>query len=257
MDVLLAGGACACENFAEMLFMPSLLAATGASASGALAWSAVAPSAQVFGPTIRSTSDTSTIALTFDDGPDAQVTPQLLDLLDRHKIRATFFLIGRHIRLLPGIAAEIAARGHAVGNHTDTHPALTFCSPSHIAAEIDRCDSAFQSVMGRTPLWMRPPFGYRGPQLSWIVRERRKNGIVMWSRSARDWKSQPAERVIKRLRSVRGGDIVLLHDGDHRASECDRRHTLSALEHWLPRWKDAGMRFVHLDDMVSQNRDPL
>jgi peptidoglycan-N-acetylglucosamine deacetylase len=237
-----------------MLLFPSLFAAAGASAAGAFAWSATAPSAQAFGPTIRHTMDMSTMALTFDDGPNAGVTPKVLDLLERHKVRATFFLIGRYVRSFPAVAREITARDHAIGNHTDTHPALTFCSPSYIAAELDRCDSAFSEATGNATPWMRPPYGYRGPHLSGIVRERGKKGIVMWSASARDWNSQPPERVIKRLRGARGGDIVLLHDGDHRVPECDRRHTIAALEYWLPRWKDAGIRFINLDDMARQDR---
>ncbi len=72
----------------------------------------------------------------------------------------------------------------------------------------------------------------------------------MWSRSARDWR-QPAEKIIQRLRRVQGGDIVLLHDGDHRVPEGDRRHTVAALAYWLPRWKDAGIRFVSLDEVAQ------
>ena len=73
-------------------------------------------------------------------------------------------------------------------------------------------------------------------------------GVVMWSRWAWDWKPQPAGPVIQRLRRVRGGDIVLLHDGDYRRLEGDRRHTVAAMEYWLPRWRDRGMRFVTMDD---------
>jgi peptidoglycan/xylan/chitin deacetylase (PgdA/CDA1 family) len=237
-----------------MLSLPSSCAAVSLAAAAGFALSAVAPSAQFFGSTIRNTTDISSIALTFDDGPNASVTPKVLDLLERYKVSATFFLIGRYVRSLPAITKEISARGHAIGNHTDTHPALTFCSPSHIAAELDRCDSAVDEAVGAIPRWMRPPFGYRGPQLSGIVRNRGKKGIVMWSASGRDWKAEPAERVINRLRRVGGGDIVLLHDGHHSAQECDRSHTIAALEHWIPRWKDAGMRFINLHDMEKRNR---
>ena len=71
----------------------------------------------------------------------------------------------------------------------------------------------------------------------------------MWSRWAWDWKPQPAAKVIRRLAAVNGGDILLLHDGDHRVLNGDREHTVAAVEHWLPRWKDAGIRFVTLDDL--------
>ena len=75
----------------------------------------------------------------------------------------------------------------------------------------------------------------------------------MWSAMAYDWKPQPAERVIKRLRGARGGDIVLLHDADHRQPQSDRSHTVAALEYWLPRWNDSGIRFVSVDE-VAGNR---
>ena len=96
---------------------------------------------------------------------------------------------------------------------------------------------------------MRPPYGFRGPQLNGVVKKRGGAGVVMWSVTGYDWKPQPAERLIERLRKVRGGDIVLLHDADHRFSEGDRRWTVEALGSWLPRWRDAGLRFVGLDDL--------
>src|SRR5579863_9400846 len=113
-----------------MTIHPAWFAAGGlCAASGIFAWSAVAPSSQLFGPTITRLNDQSAIAITFDDGPNPAVTPQILDLFDRHNAKATFFLIGSHVRAFPALAKEIAARGHAIGNHTETHPALTFLSP--------------------------------------------------------------------------------------------------------------------------------
>lgn len=236
----------------DMHAIPGVLVAgvTGV-ASAAFAWGAAAPSSQLFGRTIRYTGRPSTIALTFDDGPNPAITPALLELLDRHGAKATFFLIGKWIRAAAPVAREIAARGHTIGNHTETHPALTFHSRAQIAIEIDRCDEAIESAIGRQPRWMRPPFGFRSPLLDGVVRKRGGAGVVMWSRLARDWNPQPAEPMIHRLRRVRGGDIVLLHDGDHRVLEGDRRHTVDALAYWLPRWKDAGLQFVTLDDISS------
>jgi len=232
-----------------MSLIPALLATGGACAAGAFAWGAVAPSSQLFGPTIRCTGDDSAMALTFDDGPNPTATPHLLDVLERHDARATFFLIGRHVRAFPALAKEIAGLGHSIGNHTETHPALTFLSRRHIADELARCDDAIGAAIGRKPEWMRPPFGFRGPQLDGVVRRRGGAGVVMWSAWARDWKPQPADPVIQRLRRAQGGDIVLLHDGDHRVPDGDRQHTVAALEYWLPRWKDQGIRFVSLDEM--------
>ncbi|HXQ25203.1 MAG TPA: polysaccharide deacetylase family protein [Candidatus Acidoferrales bacterium] len=230
--------------------IPALAAAGGACVvGGTLSWATVAPSSQLFGPTIRRTGDKSAVALTFDDGPNPAVTPALLDLLERQSINATFFLIGRHVRAFPALANEIGARGHVIGNHTETHPRLAFLPPARIADQLNRCDEAIEATTGKKPRWMRPPFGFRGPQLGGVVRKHGSAGVVMWSVWARDWKPQPPEPVIQRLRRVGGGDIVLLHDGDHRVLGGDRRHTVAALEHWLPRWKDAGIRFVTLDEI--------
>jgi peptidoglycan-N-acetylglucosamine deacetylase len=227
---------------------PAWFAASGVcAASGIFAWGAVAKSSQLFGPTIHRISDPSSIAITFDDGPNPAVTPQLLDLLERHNAQATFFLIGQYTRACPALAREIAARGHALGNHTETHPALTFLPPTQTKAQLDRCDDAILAATGQKPVWMRPPFGYRSPWLDGIVRRRGGAGVAMWSRAARDWRTQRREPVIARLRRIRGGDIVLLHDGDHRVLKGNRQHVLEALEHWLPRWKDAGLHFVKVD----------
>ncbi|HEV3254043.1 MAG TPA: polysaccharide deacetylase family protein [Candidatus Acidoferrales bacterium] len=229
------------------------IAALAAAAGGAAscAWGAVHPRSQLFGRTLCRTGDDSTLALTFDDGPNPAVTPRLLELLARHEARATFFLIGRYVRACPGLAAEIAARGHVIGNHTETHPNLIWLSPQRIREELMQCGEAIAEATGRKAGWMRPPFGYRGPQLGGAVRGAACAGVAMWSASGRDWRPQPAARVIRRLRRARGGDIVLLHDGDYRALGADRRHTIEALEYWLPRWKDAGLCFVGLD--ASQN----
>ena len=229
-----------------------LLGAAGVcAASGIFAWGAVAPGAQLFGPTIRRTSDAATIALTFDDGPNPAITPGLLDLLDQYGAKATFFLIGERVRAFPVLAREIAKRGHAIGNHTETHRALTFLSAREIAEELARCDEAIESATGLRARGMRPPWGFRGPQLQGVLRGRGDERVVMWSVAAYDWKVQPVERVIERLRRAGGGDIVLMHDGDHRVPEGDRRHTVAALECWLPRWKDAGLRFVTLDEISA------
>jgi peptidoglycan/xylan/chitin deacetylase (PgdA/CDA1 family) len=231
-----------------MTINPAWFAAGGVCAAGGLfAWGALAPGAQLFGRTLRRLDDASSMAITFDDGPNPAVTPGVLEILARQNATATFFLIGQRVRAFPGLAREIAERGHALGNHTETHPSLTFLSTGRIAEELQRCDDAITSATGKTARWMRPPFGYRSPLLDSIVRRRGGAGVAMWNVAAKDWRTHAPESVIQRLRRARGGDIVLLHDGDHRVLEGKRGHVLAALEYWLPRWRDAGIQFVNLD----------
>jgi len=232
-----------------MTINPAWFATGGVCAAGGLfAWGALAPGSQLFGPTLRCLDDTSSMAITFDDGPNPTVTPGVLEILARYNATATFFLIGQRVRAFPGLAREIASRGHALGNHTETHPSLTFLAPGRIAEELQRCDEAIASATGKSPRWMRPPFGYRSPLLDSVVRRRGGAGVAMWNVAAKDWRTHAPEPVIQRLRTARGGDIVLLHDGDHRLREGKRGHVLAALEYWLPRWRDAGIQFVNLDD---------
>jgi peptidoglycan-N-acetylglucosamine deacetylase len=241
--------------------LPIIVVSGGAAATaGTVAWGAVATSSQLYGPTVRRTGSARQIALTFDDGPNPAVTPQLLELFERYSVRATFFVVGKFVRACPEVVREISAHGHALGNHTETHPNLFFQTRSGIHDEIARCQDAIAAaIRGEPPRWMRPPFGYRN---LWLNGEVRRAGmqVVMWSKICRDWKRQPPQRLIQRLAGVMRvdrarGDIVLLHDGDHRALGADRAHVVAALEHWLPRWRDAGMEFVTMNSLSASISD--
>src|SRR5882757_5327892 len=127
-----------CEN-ADV--NPWIIGVPGAvvAVAGIATYGAVYPRAQLFGSTIFRTNSPRKLALTFDDGPNPAVTPRLLDLLDRYDARATFFVIGRHVRACPGLTAELVRRGHSLGNHTDTHPNLLWLSKAQVLDELRRC----------------------------------------------------------------------------------------------------------------------
>src|SRR5579863_1222329 len=127
-----------------------------AAAAGIAAWGAVAPSSELFGPTVRHTASSRKIALTFDDGPNPAATPQLLELLDRYAIRATFFLIGKFARACPELVKEISARGHLIGNHSHTHSNLFLRTRTGIRDELARCQDAIAAAHAEPPRWMRP-----------------------------------------------------------------------------------------------------
>src|SRR5260370_18682828 len=143
---------------------PLLIAVPGALTTvGAIAYGAAHPRAQLFGQTICRTSSPRKLAITFDDGPNPAITPKLLDLLDRYNANTTFFLIGRDVRHCPKLVKETVARGHAVGNHTETHPNLLWQTPTHVRIELRLCHDASSNTVGAVPNWLRPPFGMRNP----------------------------------------------------------------------------------------------
>jgi peptidoglycan-N-acetylglucosamine deacetylase len=238
-----------------LIAIPSFLAGM----ASVTAYGAVNARSQLFGRSLHSTGNPRKLAITFDDGPNPAITPKLLDLLDRHRVKSTFFVVGKYVRESPGLVKEIAARGHVLGNHTDTHPNLFFCGPTETRNELLRCSEAIGQATWEEPRWFRPPFGYRSPWLSELVHRQRMR-MVMWTLIPGDWHPKPAEWLIDRMKPIavhaqtlaaKGGsisqcvgDILCVHDGDYLHPNGDRARTLAALEYWLPRWRDLGLEFV-------------
>jgi peptidoglycan-N-acetylglucosamine deacetylase len=236
--------------------------ATIAAAAGLTAYGAAYPRAQLFGRTVCRTNSPRKLAITFDDGPNPSITPKFLDLLDRHEARATFFLIGRYTRECPDLVREIAARGHVVANHTETHPNLFRLAPDKIRIELRLGGAAIANILGTPPKWFRPPWGLRNPFLAAAARELDMR-VVLWTLLPGDWRAPSDQWLIDRMRPIAvhadlhakdpfaTGHVLCLHDGSHRKQNADRTHTLAALQHWLPRWRDLGLEFVTIEDAVS------
>src|ERR1700752_5325268 len=141
-----------------------LLAATAGAAAIAAGYQSMAPTGQWYGRTFTSRArGTKQLALTYDDGPNDPHTLRLLEGLAKHNVRATFFVIGRYVQQRPDIVREIVKAGHVIGNHTFTHPLLTFKSAPEVRRELTDCRSAIQDVIGESSNLFRPPFGGRRP----------------------------------------------------------------------------------------------
>jgi peptidoglycan/xylan/chitin deacetylase (PgdA/CDA1 family) len=243
---------------------PWLISAPGSvlAAAGIVSYGAIHSRSQLFGETIFCTDSPRRLAITFDDGPNPAVTPQLLDSLSRLNVPATFFLIGRYIRQNPELVREIHDRGHVIGNHTDTHPNLFFCSPAQIRQQLRACSNSVAAILGQPPRWVRPPWGARNPWLAPIAQEL-KLRVAMWTLMPADWRAPNDQWLIRRLQPVSArarsaaatGEVICLHDGSHLAQNAKRMHTLAALEYWLPRWRDLGLEFVTIPDAVHRPAD--
>src|SRR6202171_1976625 len=228
------------------------LALTGVATLGAISagYQSMAPTGQWYGRTFTGLGrETKQIALTFDDGPNDPHTLRLLEVLASHDVRATFFLIGRYVQQLPEISRQIIEAGHVVGNHTFSHPLLIFKSAAEIRQELSDCRSALQDAIGEHSNLFRPPFGGRRPAVLRIAREL---GLepVMWNVTGYDWNAPPAAVIERKVeKQIRGGDVILLHDGGHKAMGADRSQTVIATDRLITGHKEEAYEFVTVPRM--------
>jgi peptidoglycan/xylan/chitin deacetylase (PgdA/CDA1 family) len=175
------------------------------------------------------------IALTFDDGPDPVVTPIVLDLLDRHEAKASFFCVGVKAAAHPSIVQEIARRGHSVENHTQTHPAaFAAYGVRRLRREIECSQETLAAICGRRPTFFRAPAGLRSPLLDPIL-ARRGLQYVSWTRRAFDTIDHNPVTVLKRLaHGLAAGDVLALHDAPATLA----RNELPVVREVLPRLLD-------------------
>jgi peptidoglycan-N-acetylglucosamine deacetylase len=233
--------------------LPALIGLAAAAAASAAGYQSMAPTGQWYGRTFTGLARGSKqVALTYDDGPNDPHTLKLLEVLAKHDVRATFFMIGRYVRERPDIAREVVRAGHAVGNHTFTHPLLIFGSATETRRELLDCRQALEDAIGEHSNLFRPPFGGRRPA---TLRIARSLGLetVMWNVTGYDWTAPPAAEIERKVaHQMRGGDVILLHDGGHRAMGADRAQTVIATDNLIRRYKDQGCEFVTVETAISR-----
>jgi peptidoglycan/xylan/chitin deacetylase (PgdA/CDA1 family) len=215
------------------------------------------PTSQLYGATIcRGPAGVRKIALTYDDGPNPKYTPKLMKILERYDAHATFFSIGQWAEREPELLREVQAAGHAIGNHTYTHPRMPLRTVPQLHDELARCRAAveaagveFSTVDGAA--LMRPPYGSRRPA---TLRTLRADGYVpvIWSVTCYDWRRTATERKIARRagRAIEG-DIILLHDGSNEEPAADRSHSIAATEDTLRKYSAEGYEFVTVPELVG------
>jgi len=231
----------------------TLLGVAGAGVVVAAGYQTMAPTGQWYGRTFTGLArGTKKLALTYDDGPNDPHTLRLLEVLAKHNVRATFFLIGRFVAQRPDIVRELARAGHAVGNHTFSHPNLIIASAQRTRKELADCQQALLEATGEVCRLFRPPFGGRRPGTLQVARAA---GLepVMWNLTGYDWSAPPADAIVSKVsRRIRGGDVILLHDGSHARMGADRSQTVIATDRIVAKYTAQGYDFVTIPEMMEK-----
>ncbi len=184
------------------------------------------------------------IALTFDDGPWPKTTTQILDILKENNIKATFFWVGRYLQTYPEIGKQVAAAGHAIGNHTWSHQYLQY-NEDGAAREIDRTSSLIEELTGIQTSIFRPPGGILNNGLA-AYAQKKNYAVVMWSADSFDWRTLTESLMDNVMRQAKSGGIVLMHDGGG-----NRARTVKALPDIITRLRKEGYIFVTVPELLQ------
>ena len=191
------------------------------------------------------------VAVTIDDGPDPLVTPQVLDILDRHGAKATFFCIGKEALRYPELCREIVRRGHAVENHGHSHSSLfAVFGPRRTASDVDLGQQNLRAITGEAPRFFRPTAGVRSVFLDPVLVQRNLH-LASWTRRGFDTNERRAEVVFRRLsKNLEGGSILMLHDGNAALTMQGVPVILEVLPRLLDAIKQAGLSAVTLRSVI-------
>ena len=222
---------------------------TGAVVLGGAIHGAFHRNSVLFGrPMARLSSGGKSIALTFDDGPNPDATPLILDALGTRGIRATFFILGRHADQWPALVDRVAKEGHAIGNHGYFHRKLHFKSPSYVRNDLTLGTQAIERASGVRPRLFRAPHGFRSPWVTSIAKSLGQR-TVGWSFGVWDSDRPGRDVIVDRIiTGTKPGSILLLHDGDGYDPRGDRAQTAQAVPLIVDRLLEQGYQFDLLDD---------
>ena len=189
------------------------------------------------------------IAITFDDGPNPELTPRLLDMLKERDIKATFFVVGKNAEEYPSIVARMAQEGHEVANHSWSHPALTKLGVESFRKQIENTNDAIAKATGKRPVLMRPPYGATNAGLNKRLSEQFGLKVILWSVDPLDWKYRNSNRVYTSIvQNTRPGSIILAHD-IHATTVAAMPSTLDAL-------LAKGYKFVTVSELIAMEIPP-
>lgn len=186
------------------------------------------------------------IALTFDDGPHPRYTPQILDILDKYGIKATFFTIGVNAEYYPDVIEDVIKRGHEIGNHTYSHPHVSCLNSATLKNEVEKCESVIFGLTDYRTKLFRPPEGMIDADVRQVLRGLDYK-VILWDIDTLDWANTPSEKIAKNvIENVSAGDIILMHDYVSYNSPTPR-----ALELFIPELLKRGYRFVVVSELIG------
>lgn len=186
------------------------------------------------------------IALTFDDGPHPRYTPQILDILDRYNVKATFFVIGKNLENYPSVLKRVYESGHEIGNHSYDHTNEKHFDESKITFEIEKCEELICEQIGVKPNLFRPPQGDYN-LYSEKIASQKEYSIILWSIDTRDWEHLSPNKIMSVIdRQLVGGDIILMHD-----YTSGKNTTCDALEIIIPTLLSKGYEFVTVSELIK------
>jgi len=201
---------------------------------------------------VRLNTDQKVVALTYDDGPNPPYTERLLDVLAKHNVKATFFMIGNRIEKHPETVNRIIAEDHQIGNHTYSHPVLGFLPPIYVQREIERTDDLIRQHAISEEIVFRAPMLTRFLPVAWVLAKENRPHIScnVWSW---DWTTQNPDRITEKvLQKTKPGSIIVLHDGKAENKDANRSGTIEATDRIITALKRDGYQFVQLSDVSNQ-----
>jgi peptidoglycan-N-acetylglucosamine deacetylase len=186
------------------------------------------------------------IALTFDDGPHLDYTPQVLDILSKYGVKATFFCVGQNVDAHSELVKRAFDEGHLIANHSYTHPHLPQLDDGAVSGEFANTNSAIEKAIGQAPGYFRPPFGETDERVNGIASQLGLNGPILWTVDTNDWNNLGVDAIVNTLVSAPDGSNILCHDGVPTSDQ-----TIQAIDRAIPQMQQNGVNFVTVSELLG------